>query len=291
LNVGATAVEYPSPTRPGELIAFAARIRQYRSLIVAAAVLGAIVGFAVASSRPPVFESASTLLARHATVAAPPAVASTIRALVVNQQVAANVVGELKLREGPLRLQPGALVRSHLRVDDVPGTFLVRVVVQLPDPEAAAAVANGMVREAIKLNDTLNAAAGKGVDGVLQAELTAARARLIDAEQRLVAARLSRAARSVPRPVRPEHEEARLHSEYDMASRLYEEIAVQYGKLRLQIAEKTIDLVVVEPAFPATSPSSPGRLSFAFFGGVAALTLALAAVGVLALLAPHPRST
>ena len=289
MNVGATAVEnHSSLTRPGELAAFAARIRQYRYLIVAAAALGAVVGFAVGSSRPPVFDSAATLLARHATVATPPAVTSTIRALVSNQQVALNVINELKLAEGPLRLQPGALVRNHLRVDDVPGTFLVRVVVQLPDPEAAAAVANGMVREAIKRNETLNAAAGKGVDGVLQAELATARARMIEAEQRLVAARMAPAARTPGNLARPEHEEARLHSEYDMASRLYEEVAVQYGKLRLQIAEKTIDLVVVEPAFPATSPSSPSRLSFAFFGGVAALTLALAAVGLLALLAPPP---
>ena len=289
MNVGVTAADsHTSLTRPGELAAFAARVRQYRYLILAAAVLGAIGGFAVASSRPAMFESTATLLARHATVAAPPAVTSTIRAIVSNQQVASKVVDELKLADGPLRLQPGALVRNHLRVDDVPGTFLVRVVVQLPDAETAAAVANGMVREAIKLNETLNRAAGKGVDGVLQAELATARARMIEAEQRLVAARLTPGARSRGNIARPEHDEARLHSEYDLASRLYEEIAVQYGKLRLQIAEKTIDLVVVEPAFPATAPSSPGRLSFALFGGIAAFTLALAAVGLLAVMAPNP---
>ena len=266
----------------------AASLRTYRYFILGAALLGALAGFAIASLKEPTFVSSSTLLARHAGTAVPSAVTSTARALVANQQVAARAIEELKLGGPPLNLTPETLVKGHMRVDDVPGTFLIRVFVELPDRDLAAAVANAVTRQAIALNDSLNATAGKGVDGVLQAELSAARNRMIEAEQRLAAIRETARRRSGSHAVdATEQVEAQAHAEYDLARRLYDEVAVQYGKLRLQIAEKTLDLAVVEPAYPATAPVSGSRAMLAVFGGVTTLTLAVVVVGVFALvLAP-----
>lgn len=277
------AVSHPTPDAArSDLSVLASRVWSYRWLIVAAALLGAVGAFAVASMRTPMYESAATVLVRQASPTATTAVTSTARALIQNQQVASRVVQALKL-DAPPRNLTGTDLMKVLRVEDVPGTFLMRAIVRLPEPQLAADVANRLVAEAIALNDSLNAGAGQGVNGVLQSELAAARKRLIEAETRLATFREKRRAGQVGAGLHEaETEGARLHAEYDLASRLYEEVAVQYGKLRLQLAERTMDVVVVEPAYVAPAPLSTRRAAAAFFGGVTGLTFAAVVVGLLA---------
>jgi uncharacterized protein involved in exopolysaccharide biosynthesis len=261
----------PPPPAVADVRVWAARLYRYRWLVLLGALLGAAVGFGIAAATPVTFRSTATLMIRQTSAPSPAVAANSMRAVIANHRVASAVVQELGLG-----VSPAAFIAQSLDIEDVPGTYLLRVSVARPDAASAAQAANAVVREAIALNSALNRSGGEKLERVLQDELGAARKRMDEAEARLTEFRSRQRAGATPPPLHvAEIESARLHAEYDLAARLYSEIAVEFGKLRLQIAEQTYELLVVEDAYPSETPVSVARAASTFFGAVTGLTLSL----------------
>jgi uncharacterized protein involved in exopolysaccharide biosynthesis len=251
-----------------------------RYLIAACGLLGSVMGFLDASRARPAYEATTTLFVRQATAPSPSFATSSMKAVVANHAVAEAVVKRLGLPQTPARF-----LRDSLRIEDVPGTYLMRLIVRLPDGALAAQAANLTAQEAIGLNTKLTKTGGDRLQGVMQAELATARKRMIEAEAAVRDFKVRRRMGRTPDGLHEEEiEGARLHAEYDLATRLYEEIAVQFGKLRLQVAEQSAELLVIEEATAPESSLGQGVGANALFGGVTGLTLAILISAVFAFL-------
>lgn len=271
-----------SPLAVAEMNVFISRLYRARYLIVLGALLGAAAGLAVALLTPTTFRASTTMIIRQTSAPSPAVAANSMRAVIANHRVAAAVIKELSLP-----LTPAGFISRQLEIADVPGTYLIRISVRLADGELAARAANAVAREAIALNAALNRTGGEKLERVLQDELGAARKRMTEAEGRLTESRTRLRSSPSPPPLHvAEIESGRLHAEYDLATRLYEEIAVQFGKLRLQVAQQTYELLVVEDAIAPEGPVSARPVVTAVFGAVTGTTLALVICLLFAALAP-----
>jgi uncharacterized protein involved in exopolysaccharide biosynthesis len=266
---------------------FLRRLWHARYPVLAAGVLGAVIAAAASLRTTPEYEATVTLLVRQASAPSPTVATTTIKPVIANHALADAVVKQLNLKQDANRF-----LRDTLTIEEVPGTYLLRAVVRLPDPRLAADAANLTAREAIKLNAKLTSTGDDRLQRAMQDELAVARRRMDETEAAVRAFRVRREAHGAPAGLDEESiEGARLHAEHDLAVRLYEEIAVQYGKLRLQVAEQAAELVIIEDAFPPDRSVTRGTAVNGFFGGVTGLTLGLLAAAVIALLqAPRDRS-
>ena len=252
-----------------------------RYLILAGALIGGALGIVAAVSADQLYAATTTLLVRQASAPSPTVATNSMRALIANYSVAAAVIGELSLPT-----TPGAFLQSDLNIEEVPGTYLMRVSVRQPDPALAARAANRVAQEAIALNQRLTRTGDDKIQRVMQQELTDARKRMNEAEVRLTEFR-GRQRAGAPSPLHvAEVEGARLHAEYDLATRLYEEIAVQYGKLRLQVAQEAAELIVIEEAYPVDRPISADVGSRAVLGAVSGASVAFMLAVLLAVFRP-----
>lgn len=256
---------------PASVDVFLARLWRAKYLILAGGLIGALVGMSAAYRTTPEYEATTTLIVRQASAPSPTVATSNMRAVIVNRAVADTVVTQLGIQQ-----TPAYFLAHSVRIEDVPGTYLMRLAVRLPDRELAARAANLTAQEAILLNAKLSRTGGDRLQRVMQDELATARQHMNAAEAAVRDFKLRRRAGRTPQGLHEEEVEgARLHAEYDLATRLYEEIAVQYGKLRLQIADQAAELLVIEEAFAPERSQARGLAANALFGGVTGLTLAL----------------
>lgn len=268
-----------SPARVVSPADIARRLWAGRYLLLAGAVIGGVVAFLTAIAAPTRYEAVTTLLVRQASVASPTLATNSMRAIIANHGVAAKVI-----KQAALPLTPAQFLRESVRIEDVPGTFLMRVAVRTSDAETSARVANLVAEEAIQLNATLMGTGADRLQRVMQEELAAARKRMNESEVTLTDFRRKRREGQASTVLHDaDIEEARLHAEYDLAARLYEEIAVQYGKLRLQVAEQAAELMVVERAYPPEFRVSAQRAQRAVFGAVTGVTLTAVLLVLVAL--------
>jgi uncharacterized protein involved in exopolysaccharide biosynthesis len=271
-------------TVPDVLAPFLRKLWRARYAVLAAGLIGAAIAIAFSLRAVRMYQGTVTLLVRQASALSPTVATTTIRPVIANHAVAQVVVGQLGLKQDASRF-----LRDALSIEDVPGTFLLRVVVRLPDPKLAADAANLTVREAIKLNAKLTETGDDRRQRVMQDELATARNRMDDTEAAVRAFRLRRDTRGAAIGIDEESiEGARLHAEHDLATRLYEEIAVQFGKLRLQVTEQVAELVIIEDAFPPVSSVTRGTLVNGLFGAVTGLTVGLLVAAVIAVLQGAP---
>jgi len=256
---------------PATVDVFLARLWRARYLILAGGLTGALVALFTAYRTTPAYEATTTLIVRQASAPSPTVATSNMRAVILNRAVANTVVTQLGIQRTPAHF-----LAHSVRIEDVPGTYLMRLAVRLPDRELAARAANLTAQEAILLNARLSRTGGDRLQRVMQDELATARQHMNAAEAAVRDFKVRRRAGRTPQGLHEEEVEgARLHAEYDLATRLYEEIAVQYGKLRLQIADQAAELLVIEEAFAPERSLARGLAANALFGGVTGLTLAL----------------
>ena len=248
-------------------------------VLVIGALIGAATGFVSASDADTRYAATTTVLVRQASETAPSLATNSMRAVILNHRVAAAVVKDLGLPMTP------ASFLGSLAISDVPGTYLMRLTAVAHEPELAARAANKVASEAIAFNETLIRSGDEKLQRVMQEELAGARKRMNEAEGRLTEFRSRQRASSPPLHV-AEIEGARLHAELDLATRLYEEIAVQYGKLRLQVAEQASELLVIEEAYPPEAAISKQTSSRTILGGISGFMLALLFTVLFAVLLP-----
>lgn len=278
----------PSHTTPDVVSLEVLRRRLWRGryLLLAGTLIGAAIGFLAASATPVSYEAVSTVLVRQAAAASPAVATNSMRAVIANQAVAAEVV-----KQTALPLTPQQFLDT-LRIEDVPGTYLMRIFVRAADADTAARAANLATSEAIKLNGTLMGTGADRLQRVMEEELAEARRRMNQSELELTAFRRNRRlGQTSAGPHEADIEESRLHAAHDLATRLYEEIAVQYGKLRLQVAEQAAELMVIEAAYPPDNPMSARRGQRTVFAALTGLTLTALLLILVFLFAPaRPRA-
>jgi uncharacterized protein involved in exopolysaccharide biosynthesis len=254
-------------------------------VLLIGALIGAAAGFVSARVADTRFAATTTVLVRQASATAPSLATNSMRAVILNHRVAAAVVKDLGLP-----MTPGSFLGS-LEIADVPGTYLMRLTAVADDPTRAAQAANKVAQEAMAFNETLTRTGDEKLQRVMQAELATARQRMNDAEQRFTEFRSRQRTGNPPLHV-AEVEGARLHAELDLATRLYEEIAVQFGKLRLQVAEQAAELLVIEEAHPPEGAISRQTGSRTLLGAISGFMLALLFLVVFAVFTPvrsaHP---
>lgn len=160
---------------------------RHKLLLFSGALLGALVGLAISMTRPARYEAVTTLIAHL-----PPRPGTggvdraTLRAFIENQTLAGQVIEGVGLNQAPHHLTPQRFAAEALRVEEIAGTNLFRVRVQLGDPALATEASRRLAREAVALNKRVAGDAGGVLRNELKPHLAEAAERLTTAEQQLV---------------------------------------------------------------------------------------------------------
>lgn len=156
-------------------------------LLLSSALLGALIGLAIAMSRPAQYEGVTTLMAHLPSRPGTGGVdRATLRAFIENQTLVTRVLVGLGLTNPPHSLTAQRFAAEALRVEELAGTNLFKVRVQLADPALAAEASRRLAGEAVALNKQVAGDAGGILRNALKPHLEQAAARLQSAEQQLV---------------------------------------------------------------------------------------------------------
>ena len=140
-------------------------------LLVAGAVIGAVLAFAVSNAQPRIYEAKATLIVGQALEALNPDVnqlivsqrlSSTYAAIATKRPALEHVIGQLGLKETPDQL--GRRVWAEAPTDST----LLTLMAQDTDPAAAAAIANELAELLIASSPAI-----QGLDSELQASIEA----------------------------------------------------------------------------------------------------------------------
>jgi uncharacterized protein involved in exopolysaccharide biosynthesis len=162
-------------------------LRRRWKLAAAGVMIGGVLGFGFASSRPLRYEGVTTLLVVPSAQANAAQInPATFRSIVENASLASQVISELKLDVGEDPLTPLKFIEDALRVEEMRGTNIVRVRVTLRDPQLAAAASRLIAGKAIALTHQISQQGGASTQGQLKNYLTDAQQRLATAENALL---------------------------------------------------------------------------------------------------------
>ena len=164
---------------------FAARV-----LLLAAAVIGALVGLALAWLSTPMYRSTSTLAVSQSKIGEQgfggAATAASFLPLVRNYNTAVSVIQKFKLDAAPYNLTPSAFLERTLTVTEIRNTNLLVASVVLPDRQLAANVVNEVAAASIALSNRLNQEEAIRGRDIVGKQITNLHARLQDTEMRLL---------------------------------------------------------------------------------------------------------
>jgi uncharacterized protein involved in exopolysaccharide biosynthesis len=156
-------------------------LRRGWKLIAAGALVGGLAGLGSSLLKPAQYEATTTL-----SVDVPnPQAAATLRALLQGPTLAADTVHELGLDRDPPNITPEALL-THVQIEQVTGTNLVKVKVTLLDPTKAAGVSRLLATKAVALNRQIATAGNRTLTEQLKKAFDASADRLRTAEQQLL---------------------------------------------------------------------------------------------------------
>lgn len=162
-------------------------LQRHAWLLAIGGIVGAVLGFIITTTRPIKYEAVTSLMAH---LPARPASGSvdraTLRAFLENQTVVTGVLRELQLDRAPHNMTTQGFVSEALRVDEVPGSNLFRVRVQLEDPALATESSRRIAQKAVALNKEVAGNAGGVLRDELKPHLDEAATRLNKAEEALV---------------------------------------------------------------------------------------------------------
>lgn len=133
---------------------------RHRLWLVCGALIGAVAGMTVSMTRPTRYEATTTV------VAYPPAASSgnvgrgAVRALFENQTLASGVIEELGLNRPPHELTLHTFTTRALRIEEVAGSNLFKLRVQLADPRLAMEASRRLAQKAVAHNKHLAEEAG-----------------------------------------------------------------------------------------------------------------------------------
>ena len=151
-------------------------------LIIAGAVVGGALAFGYAHLQPVRYEGVTTLLVVPPSQGGAQVNPATFRAIVDNQSLASEVIGELKLPN----ITPHRFLERALTVEEIRGTNIVKVKVTLGDPKLAAEASRRLAQKAILLAQQITQQDGASVQEQLKRYLAEATQRMQQAERDLL---------------------------------------------------------------------------------------------------------
>jgi uncharacterized protein involved in exopolysaccharide biosynthesis len=193
-----------APVRPDpELSSRASRLRVESSLadylhafwrlrwvLVLGPAVAGIAAYLVALTFEPRFEAIATLLvspSKTGEQVAPDADVRNFRAFLENQSLAVEIVRQFKLDAPPYQLTPQRFLDRHVTVEQVRGSDLISLSVEMYDPQLAAHVANAMAERAVAFSRSLEQSEAVVARDVIKSQLDASRDRLSQARDALEA--------------------------------------------------------------------------------------------------------
>jgi len=110
----------------------------------------------------------------------------TYRALLQDASLTKQALTDLGLDKPPHNLRPDTVAADNVEIEDVPATALLRVHVQMRDPQLAAQLANKLAAGVADLNQRLSQQEAVYAGDRIHAQVLEARAKLDEAERRLL---------------------------------------------------------------------------------------------------------
>jgi uncharacterized protein involved in exopolysaccharide biosynthesis len=156
-------------------------IRRAGKVVLAAALVGGVLGFVVASMNPPLYDSIATLVVTRLPTDTRAAPVPAFRALLETNALTRAAINEFHLDMTPSYFRSVTLVLEEVR-----NTNLIRVHARLPNPETAAKLADFVARRGIALSEGITDQQTTDFRAQLKGMLGEATTRMKDAEQQLL---------------------------------------------------------------------------------------------------------
>jgi polysaccharide biosynthesis transport protein len=161
-------------------------------LVIGVAVAAVVVAVAVTLLLPVRYEASATLAIsppKFDENTGPLLTTASFRPYLDSLSNAGLVVGELGLDKPPYSMNSAKFLSKAVSIEEIRNTNLLRVVVQLPQPELASRAASLLAARAIEAATRVNQDEAAQVRDVIKAQLDDARKRLDEAETRYTAFR------------------------------------------------------------------------------------------------------
>jgi uncharacterized protein involved in exopolysaccharide biosynthesis len=239
------------------------------ALLAAGALIGALLGFAAAARTPGIYEATSTVLLNPPPDPAGVFTVPGMRAVVISQSIASQLVGELRATgryEGSVQTFLGSL-----SMEQVLNTQLFRVTVRLDDPQLAATAATRASELAVEFMSRLWQEMTAERRAQLEQQMEQARRALVDVEQELAG---SRGTSATAPPTLKSSERARSATELDIQRRVYIEMGARLAQARIELAGAPAPLRLIDAAAVPDVPLPRGRQRTVALGLLAGLVLA-----------------
>ena len=171
-----------------DLLAYAATLWRYRYLLAAVAVIVGGTAYAINRAIAPTYEVTFRLMVSQPRLDNEPFREINIvpfRELVESPMLAAALLDEFGLRQPPYRLTPQRFLASHVSIDVIRDSTIIRVAVRLKDPQLAVKLGQRYAERVVELAERLNV---EGVDYTtdrIKLERDAALQRLTNSERAL----------------------------------------------------------------------------------------------------------
>ena len=238
-------------------------LRRRWKTILLVALLGTAAGYALASSRPILYEGVTALLVvpppRTPTAQINP---STFRAVLENGSLAARVIADTGLG-----LTPQTFLDTALEIEQPVGTNVLRVKVRLANPSQAADASRRLAGGAIALTRRLNQEEGSSLQDQLKNHLQEAEQRRASAENELLRYQQSAQVELGRRKI----ELARLETNVELARKVYSDLLVRYEESRAQALGFSPQLQVADEAIVPDRPMPRHRLRSGAIGFLSGL--------------------
>jgi uncharacterized protein involved in exopolysaccharide biosynthesis len=166
-----------------------------RLIIVGMTLIAGLLALAIVLMLPKQYRATASLmvappkLGEAAQVAPTPM--GTYRALLQDPSLSKQVLTDLGLDKPPHNLSADTFAADNVEIEDVPATALLRVHVEMRDPQLAAQVANRLATGVADLNQRLSQQEAVYAGDRIRDQLVQARAKLDEAERRLLEFRSS----------------------------------------------------------------------------------------------------
>jgi len=161
-------------------------IRRAGIVVLVAALVGGVSGFALASMNPPLYESIATLIVTRPPTDTRPAPVPAFRALLETNTLARAAIVQFHLDKPPYQMDPADFRAGTMQLEEVRNTNFIRVHARLPNPDTAAQLADFIANRAIALSEDINNQQLIEYRGQLKDMVGDATKRMKDAEHQLL---------------------------------------------------------------------------------------------------------
>jgi uncharacterized protein involved in exopolysaccharide biosynthesis len=260
-----------------DLRPYAIAVLRHWLVIVLGALAGGVIAFALVSRSVPVYEAHAQMFVLVPKKAVDPAfqtasILNFASLIFDNQELAASVIADMGLDRPPHRLSPSDFYARCVSVSRVGGSNVIAVSARLSDAALSVKTANQFCVRAVEVAKRIN----EEEVLILKPQLDRAEERLREAQATLTSTLGQRGTQATAK-AGGEIDLAKARTDYDVAERIYAEVATRYERVQLAVLVQGAQLQVTSRAESA-SQVSPRRSRATAAGAFVGFVLALIGV-------------